>query len=221
MAGATALGCALAHGEELSLAYNSNQASTNFESRSNLTLAPPASNGIWVDDTRESLRRGAIEFEASFGAGLGIRDSRAYQHDLALAEFRLGRVVSETFGKGHWYRGNFEIFCEAFVGSQFNPSPRYFVGAGPVLRYESPTGTRWVPFLDLSLGLTGTAIGHPDLGANFEFDLQGGPGVKYYFRDNMAFIFQYRYLHFSNAGLFPHNHGINANVLLLGASWAF
>ncbi|HZV36737.1 MAG TPA: acyloxyacyl hydrolase, partial [Verrucomicrobiae bacterium] len=169
----------------------------------------------------EGMRQRAMEAEAVIGAGLGIRDGSLYKHNLALSELRFGRIVSRVLGQGCWYQGNFEFLGELFVGSQISPSPRYFVGFAPGIRYEFATGTRWVPFIDGSAGVVGTDIGHPDLGANFEFSLQGGSGVKYYFRDNAAFIFQYRYLHFSNGGLYIHNKGINVNVLLIGASWSF
>ncbi len=77
-----------------------------------------------------------------------------------------------------------ELLGEAFVDAQYHPETRYFVGVDPVMRYNYMTGTRWEPFMDASIGVAATAIGRPDLGAVFEFDLQGGPGVQYFFRPN-------------------------------------
>jgi hypothetical protein len=218
MASIIALGCVHAGGQQTALP----QTATVNSPDTNPIIAPaPPDCSLWATTPGEGLRQGALQFEGTLGAGWGIRDGGAYTHNLALSELRVGRVVSRVFGPGRWYQGNFEVLGEFFVGSQFHPSPRYLVGIAPVLRYEWATGSRWSPFIDLSAGITITDIGHPDLGANFEFDLQGGPGVKYYFRDDAAFILQYRYLHFSNADLYPHNHGINVNVVLLGVSWAF
>ena len=212
--------CTGARAENFNTAQNGNSLSPNLGYDTRLTLSAPTTR-IWAGDVGESFRNGAWEFEGTLGAGLGLRNASRYVHHIALTELRVGRIMTDDLGKGHCYEGNVEILGEVFVGAQFHPQARYLVSGAPVLRYNFMTGTRWVPFVDGGAGLAATAIGHPDLGANWEFALQAGPGVKYYFRDNASFVMQYRYLHFSNGGLYANNHGINENLLLLGISWGF
>jgi hypothetical protein len=78
-----------------------------------------------------------------------------------------------------------------------------------------------VPFLDAGVGGTLTDIGRPDLGSLGEFNGQIGPGLHYFWRDNMAFTLQYRYMHTSNAGIQSPNQGVNEHICYLGISWFF
>lgn len=174
---------------------------------------------LWLGPCR-GLRKGAWSFEGVAGAGFGIRFGSTVTHDLAMGELRVGRVMSGLLGEGHFWQGNIVLLGEAFGGAQFHPHPNhYVVGAAPVLRYEFATGSRFSPFIDLSAGVAATDIGHPDLGGVFEFNLQGGPGLKYYFSNKSAAIIQYRYTHFSSAGIYQPNHGVNLNMFYLGFSW--
>ncbi len=72
-----------------------------------------------------------------------------------------------------------------------------------------------LPFLEGSVGLavlSSRHIGHRDLGAIVTFqDLLGG-GVK--FGHNKAIELSYHYLHYSNAGLFPPNTGIDVKQFI-------
>jgi hypothetical protein len=47
-----------------------------------------------------------------------------------------------------------------------------------------------VPFLEGGGGPTYTDIGKPDLGMEFEFNLQAGLGIEYFFCPNMAATFE-------------------------------
>lgn len=199
--------------QSISLTATEKDFSSHFTLSSNCDL--------WLGPC-QGLRNKAMSFEASLGAGWGIRDGSKVKHDLAIAELRVGRVISRLLGEGHFFQGNFVLLGEVFGGAQFHPQPsRYFIGAAPVIRYEFATGSRFSPFIDISAGVLATDIGRPDLGGIFEFNLQGGPGIKYYISKNAAVQFQYRYLHFSSAGIYHPNHGINVNTLLLGFAWGF
>src|SRR5688572_25483871 len=92
-------------------------------------------------------------------------------HDLALAAVNYGGVILEA-GEGGWWQGSCEIMAEVFGGAQFYPEGAYVVGALPVLRYNFTSCGRFVPFLDIGAGITGTDIGEPDLGGAFQFNLQ-------------------------------------------------
>ncbi len=108
-----------------------------------------------------------------------------------------------------------------FSGAQFNHDNHYFVGGTTGLRYNFVTGTRWVPFIDGGVGLSGTDIHHPDLGQTFEFNVQVGVGTHYFFRDDTAVTLQYRWLHFSDAGMTRVNEGVNTQMFEGGLTWFF
>jgi|SRR5579884_2504169 len=208
------------HGQQLDLVQNQPPPWPSLDDDSHRSLSS-SPDGIWADRFGEGYRKGAMEFEGTLGAGVGLREGGGATHDIALSELRVGKVFTKLLGQGCWYQGNIEMLGELFVGAQFHPEARYFVGILPVFRYNWILGGRWVPFIDLGAGVAATQIGGPDLGCRFEFNLQAGPGVKYYFRDNLAFIGQWRYFHFSDGGITTQNKGVNVSTILLGVSWAF
>ena len=184
-----------------------------------LTLDPP---GIWQDDIGHGFRKGVSEAGLSLGVGVGMSMFGTTQaHDLALAKFHFGRVFSGVVGEDNWHRGNWEWVGEAFAGAQFNPREAYVVGLTPVLRYNFATGTRWVPFFDAGAGVTLTDIGRPDLGGVFQFNLQTGPGVRWFMSRDTVLTFQYRFLHISNASIQDPDHGVNTSVFYVGVSRFF
>ena len=78
------------------------------------------------------------------------------------------------------------------------------------------TGTRWIPFGHIGMGVTATGIGPPDLSGTFEFNLQGGGGVHWFFKDNVTLTLEARYVHWSCAGIHKPNLGLNGIQGMLG-----
>ena len=187
------------------------------------TLNPPPSLApIWDSDLGNGFRGGTHDAGFALGNGFGMRVfSSSQKHDIALASVHYGWVFSDVAGRDHWYRGNWELIGEAFGGVQYHPDNAYVAGLTPILRYNFATGTRWMPFIDGGGGLSLTAIHAPDLGSTFEFNLQAGAGVHYFWRSNSAITVQYRYLHLSNADLRTPNLGVNTSVIYAGMSWFF
>jgi opacity protein-like surface antigen len=132
-----------------------------------------------------------------------------------------GHMLGSVVGEGHWYRGNPELRLELFGGAQFDPNTRRFVGLTPHLRYNFATGTRWIPFMDAGAGVTATSISGPDLSGTFEFNLQAGPGILWFLRDNLALSVEARYLHMSSANISNPNLGLNGVTGLLGLTYFF
>ncbi|MDB6111073.1 MAG: hypothetical protein JWR69_2823 [Pedosphaera sp.] len=198
-----------------------NDIQPRLELDSHLSLSPPAER-IWEGAVGEGLRRGTHEAGFSLGAGFGMRIIGSTEtHDLALATLRYGWVFSDVVGRDHWYRGNWELLGEAFGGAQFHPHGAYVAGALPLIRYDFATGSRWVPFVNAGAGVAATDIRGKDLSTTFEFTLQAGGGVNYFWRDNAAVTFQYRFLHLSNAGIKDPNLGVNTSMFCVGMSWFF
>ena len=77
------------------------------------------------------------------------------------------------------------------------------------------------PFVDGGFGPSLTDIGRPDLSTTFEFNVQGGVGLHYFWSDHQAFTVQCRYFHMSNCGIQQPNQGVNSINFLVGMSWFF
>lgn len=182
----------------------------------------PAGSGLWEQGIGQGFRKGIWHAGFSLGGGLGARWLGSQEeHDFVLGTVHGGRVLSGVVAQDHWYRGNWELIGEFFGGRQLNPNDAYVAGFTPLLRYDFATGTRWVPFLEGGAGVSGTDIGQPDLATRFEFHLVVGGGVHWFWRENLAATFQYRFAHLSNAGIERPNNGVNANVFLVGLTWFF
>jgi len=182
----------------------------------------PQPAGIWQDGIGSGFRKGTIQAGFLVGGGFGTAGFGSWQaHDLALGSVNVGWTLTDVVGRDHFFKGNLEVIGEAFSGIEFHPRTRYLAGFTPLLRYDIATGTRWVPFLTCGAGLTLTDIGHPDLSGTFQFDPQGGLGTHYFFRENVAFTAEWRWLHLSNAGISEPNHGTNTQMFMAGITWFF
>lgn len=156
------------------------------------------------------------------GLGIGQKIFGTRQtHDLALATVQYGWVFSDRVGKHRWFAGNWELLTELFGGGQFHPEGAYVSGGGSLLRYNIVNGTAWVPFFDFGGGATASDIREPDLSSTFQFNLQAGPGLHYFWSKHSAFTVQTRLFHLSNLGIEKPNQGVNAVVVSAGVSWTF
>ena len=152
---------------------------------------PSTPRNIWQDGVGNGFREHTFDAGFSLGAGFGTRVfGNTIAHDLALASGSFGWVFSDVVAKDKWYRGNWEWLNELFSGGQFSPRGHYFVGWTTGLRYNFATGSRWVPFVDGGVGLSGTDIDSPDLDGTFQFNVQVGAGTHYFLRDDTALTLQ-------------------------------
>jgi len=195
-----------------------------FQSQT-LSLAeatPSTPRNIWRDGVGNGFREDTFDAGFSLGAGFGTRILGSRQaHDLALASVSFGWVFTDVVAPDKWWRGNWEWLNEVFSGAQVNHDNHYFVGGTTGLRYSFATGTRWVPFIDGGVGLSGTDIDSPDLKGIFQFNVQVGVGTHYFLRDDTAVTLQYRWLHFSDGGTTAVNHGTNTEMFEAGLTWFF
>jgi hypothetical protein len=156
------------------------------------------------------------------GAGFGVKALGSRQsHGLTTASIHVGKLlVSDHPTLGPFLR-HLELAGELWTGAQYHPDTAYLAGFTPVARYHFLQGSRWTPFVDAGAGVTGTDIGHPDLSTTFEFNLQAGGGFQWFWRDNVAFTLQARYMHLSNAGIDSPNAGVNTFLFSGGLTWFF
>ncbi len=186
-----------------------------------LALEPPAPS-LWEAGVGEGFRSSVQTLTVQAGATYGFAALGADQaHDLALLSLSYGHMLGHTVGRDRFYRGNWEIRAELFGGAQFSPSSEWVVGLTPHLRYNFATGTRWIPYIDAGAGVTATSIRPPDLSNTFEFNLQAGAGVRWFFRDNVALTLDAHFLHMSCAGISKPNLGLNGLAGMAGLTWFF
>ncbi len=199
----------------------SQSAVSRSESQPSLILQPP-DGGIWQRGVGEGFRatRQTIGLSAGAGYGLHILGGKE-RHDLALGGIFYGHMLGGAMGTDEWYRGNLEFRAELFGGTQWNADTRWVLGLTPYLRYNFATGTRCIPFVDIGAGVTGTDIREPDLGGPFQFNLQGGIGIGWLVKDNLAVSLEGRYLHLSSARIYDPNLGVNTIIGLVALNWFF
>ncbi len=93
----------------------------------------------------------------------------------------------------------------------------FFVGVSPVLRI-GVQGQSLNPFVDAGVGVsvgTRDMLANDNFGSYFFFSPTAGAGVKFGRSEDGLSLFV-RWLHHSNAGLFPPNEGIDSLYVLLG-----
>ncbi len=185
-------------------------------------LSPSGATDIWLSAVGRGFRAGTQTFRLGVGMGYGIKIFGARdRHDLLPMTVSYGRMVGDVLGAGHWYGGNFEVRGEVFLAPQVNSDGYWTIGLTPLLRYNFATGTRWIPYVDLGVGIAFTEIRAPDLGASFQFNEQAAAGVNYFFTDDLAVNCEIHFLHISSAGISKPNRGVNTVGPSIGINWFF
>lgn len=214
--------CALAMMPPAASAQPAEASTTNAVSTQSIIAFDSSTPGIWANGIGEGFRptSQSIGLEAGAVGGVAVFGSRQ-AHDLSFFGLTYGHMLGGVRAHDHWYRGNLEFRAELFGGQQFSPQNNWLVGLTPHLRYDFATGTRWVPFIDAGAGVTETGIRAPDLGGAFEFNLQGGVGIQYFLRNNLAIGLEGDYLHMSSAKLYRPNLGLNGVAGLVAMNYYF
>jgi len=106
---------------------------------------------------------------------------------------------------------------------QIKNGPNYVLGLVPAqLEYKFiGPGRSWAPFLYAGVGGSwGDWYEETrEISTPFEFILQTGVGLEYFYANGMAINLQYRFWHLSNSNVQSPNIGINAHVVTLGFSF--
>jgi hypothetical protein len=182
----------------------------------------PQQSSIWKTDVGSGFKKNIKNVGLTAGTGFGLEIFGALEsHQLALAYGHMGWMATDVIYKDHWYEGNLELWGEIFGGGQSHPESAGVIGMTIGPRYHFVTHSRWVPFIDAGAGVSGTDIGEPDLSTEFLFNVQIGGGTQYFFMDNFALTMQIRGIHLSNAYIKRPNHGANALLFLIGATYFF
>jgi opacity protein-like surface antigen len=199
----------------------------------------PAVHSTSFPDFESRFAKGQYTFGLSLGYGFSINlpaetgvsgqrtEIRAI-HFLPNFKYNLTGLMGESIFRGALY---WVIEAGAIVtvadskreGQTVAQAPDYMFGLVPArLEYKflNP-GRNWAPFLFAGVGgAWGNFFrGSEEIATAFEFILEGGAGIEYFFDNGTALNFNYRLWHFSNSGIKGRNVGINAHVFSLGFSF--
>lgn len=146
--------------------------------------------------------------------------------DYAVDSVRLGLMVSNPKASG-LLRGNFEFMGEAFGGHIFQGPGSVLGGITFFFRYNFiHPNAHIIPYVQVGGGGVYTDVAHglassDDIGADFEFNLQGIIGLRFLLNSHWSINTEGSYRHISNAGLATPNYGIDSAGGALGFGYAF
>jgi len=164
--------------------------------------------------------RGHWNFGAQLGFALENAIARNISHiSLLIAQPQVGFIVRD-FRAPRFPVRRFEIMGEGILGNSLHPGGRV-TGVALLFRLDGKNADRVVPFFDAGAGVQHTTLHTraPELSGAVQFSPQGGLGIQYFFSPQRALVFEYRYMHMSNAGIEPPNHGFNASMVTIGFRW--
>jgi len=157
-----------------------------------------------------------------FQAGFALENAipRNISHiNLLVAQPQLGFIAWDSPGSRLPAR-RFEVLSEGFLGNAVHPGGRV-TGQTLLFRLDGKPRGSLVPFFDMGAGVLDTTLHSraPELSGRLQFTPQGGVGVQYFFNPQRAIVFEYRYMHMSNASIEPPNHGFNSSMITVGVRW--
>lgn len=175
--------------------------------------------GPWEGEVGGPLRAGAKEMGLQLGYAPSIRiGGTQNNYTFAFANPRFGYVFTDLIGEdvcGGFLKGNGEVVFEGLFGMGLKGAHGATEGLALNYKHNFITGTRFVPFVELGLGLSMNQWHIHECQSDFEFITQIGAGCQYFFVDDWALIVQGRWHHMSNAGMTSPNPGLN-DIMLTG-----
>ena len=139
-----------------------------------------------------------------------------------------GPIFADGFYRGVLYwviEAQFAVTVEDPTrnGQVVDDSPNFLFGIVPAqLEYRFINLSRsWAPFLFAGIGGSWSEWFQQsrEISTAFEFILQAGAGIEYYFDNGTAINFNYRLWHLSNSNIKSPNTGLNAHLFSLGFSF--
>jgi hypothetical protein len=184
--------------------------------------SPPAAASLLSSaaPVRDWANRGHWILGAQLGYALENAIPRNISHiGLLIVQPQIGLVVRDALDSRFPVR-RFEIVNEGIFGNAIHPGG-HLAGYALLFRFDGKNFGRTVPFFDMGAGMQHTTLASraPELSGKLQFSPQGGLGVQYFFNPQRALVLEYRYMHMSNAGITPPNHGFNASMLTVGFRW--
>ncbi len=190
--------------------------------RAQPSTTPPVQAPTALQSSRPSPSWWANRGRWSFGSQVGF----ALENDLVDNISHISLVIAQpqiAFIARESQRSlvrRIEMLGEGALGYAVRPGGR-LTGGVVLFRLHGKNHGRVVPFFDWGVGVLDTTLYQraPELSGALQFSPQAGLGIQYFFRPQRAVVFEYRYLHLSNANLQPPNVGFNGSMISVGFRW--
>lgn len=118
-------------------------------------------------------------------------------------------------------KGMLELIYEPFISAITEPDSNMEMGLPVFFRYSYPLTSKIYPFVEVGTGPYYMTLHTYEQSTQFNFVSQGGAGISYFFKENVAINVEYRKRHVSNASIKSPNGGLEADIYLLGMSYYF
>lgn len=174
---------------------------------------------VAADLQTASQADGEYAFLTGYGIthrGFGDTRTQVETFDMIL---RYGRFLSDEVGKGHWYQGRHELLLELPYHLALDHGGRSMTGGYILGSWKFTAPERLVPYVFAGGGVLFVDLGLPTMGTRLDFSYQGGTGIQYFIRKELALMAEYRYHHISNAGTAEPNEPLNSSKFLIGVSF--
>jgi len=133
--------------------------------------------------------------------------------------FRFGFDLNPFINKfGLDTKGLLEFQLEPFINTVINPNNNVEVGSNFLLKYGFPLTKKIYPYVEAGLGMLYMSQHTREQATQYNFLPQGGAGIMYFLKDNLAVSAGYRYRHLSNNSFEHPNSGIDVDMILAGLS---
>jgi lipid A 3-O-deacylase len=186
-----------------------------FAALAALLLPSPA---VRSDDAVD-LKSAKYEYSLLSGYGIthrGFGDTRTQVQTFDMIG-RFGWFLSKELGSG-WYKGRHQLLVELPAHLVVDPRVSPMVGGYLLGSWKFTSLENWAPYVFAGGGVLYVDLGLPTMGSRLDFSYQGGTGVQYFIRKDVALSLEYRYHHISNAGTATPNEPLNSSKILLGVS---
>lgn len=131
---------------------------------------------------------------------------------------RYGYFLSDEVGQGSWYQGRHELLMEVPFHLAVDQGGRSMAGGYLLGSWKFTSLGDLAPYVFAGGGVLFVDLGLPSMGSRLDFSYQGGSGLQYLIRKDLALTAEYRYHHISNADTASPNEPLNSSKFLLGIS---
>ncbi len=184
------------------------------------TLFIPAVPSSALAAERQAIPEASSEYAFLTGYGIthrGFGDTRTQVQTFDMI-LRYGHFLSAELGKGRWYQGRHELLLELPYHLAVDHGGRSMVGGYILGSWKFTAPEKVVPYVFAGGGVLYVDLGLPTMGSRLDFSYQGGTGIQYFIRKDLALMAEYRYHHVSNAGTADPNEPLNSSKFLIGVS---
>jgi lipid A 3-O-deacylase len=176
---------------------------------------------VALGEEMTSVSTASREYTLLIGYGITHRGFGATRTQVQTVDAigRFGCFLSDEAGKG-WYRGRHELLVELPLHLAVDPRTRVMMGVYLLgsWKFVGLKEKRLYPYVFAGGGVLFVDLGLPSMGSRLDFSYQGGTGIQYLIRKDLAVTAEYRYHHISNAGTSEPNEPLNSSKFLFGIS---